>query len=105
MKVKPIEGNRNAWDQKQNRALVSLYNQMLDLQARGEKFVKSHLVKALAESLGRSKGSIECKLMNVSAIRQNLLKLPIVKGYKALDNYNHDLAEMVCTDNEVDYER
>ncbi len=105
MKVKPIQGNRNAWTPEHNRALVDLYNLMLATQEAGDKYIKAPMVRALAGDLGRSKGSIECKLMNVSAIRQNLLQLPIIKGYKALDNYNHDLAEMVCTDCGVDYER
>ncbi len=105
MKVKAIEGNRKLWTETDNRALVKLYNNMLTVQASDEKLVKAPLLRALAAELGRSQGSIECKCMNVSAIRQNLLGLPIVKGFKALDNYNHDLAEMVCADNDVEYLR
>lgn len=104
MKMKPIK-TRQAWTPEHNRELIDLYNKMLAFQLADEKYTKAPLVRALADAQGRTKGSIECKLMNVSAIRQNLLQLPIVKGYKALDNYNHDLADMVCNDNDVDYER
>lgn len=104
MKMKSIK-TRTPWTPENNRELIDLYNKMLAFQLSDEKYAKAPLVRALAASQGRTKGSIECKLMNVSAIRQNLLQLPIVKGYKALDNYNHDLAEMICNDNNVDYER
>jgi len=106
MKMKPLKkSQRKLWTPENNRELVDLYNKMLALQLSDTKYSKAPLVRALATTQGRSKGSIECKLMNVSAIRQNLLQLPIVKGYKALDNYNHDLAEMICNDNNVEYER
>lgn len=106
MKMKPLKkSQRKPWTAENNRELVDLYNEMIAFQLSGEKYSKAPLVRALAEKQERTKGSIECKLMNVSAIRQNLLKLPIVKGYKALDNYNHDLADMVCNDVDVDYIR
>lgn len=106
MKMKPLnKTQRKAWTPENNRELIDLYNSMLKLQEQGEKFNKAAMVRVLVENQERTKGSIECKLMNVSAIRQNLLQLPIVKGFKALDNYNHDLAEMVCSDLNIEYER
>lgn len=104
MKMKPVT-TRHPWTAENNRAVIDLYNKFLAFQVAGEKYQKAASVRALAESQGRTKGSVECKLMNISAIRQNLLSLEIVKGYKALDNYNHDLAEMVCLDLGFDYER
>ena len=103
MKMKPVT-TRKAWTPANNRAVITLYNKFLALQQSGEKYQKAASVRALAEKQDRTKGSVECKLMNISAIHQNLLQLPIVKGYKALDNYNHDLAVMVCADNGVEYE-
>jgi len=103
MKMKPVT-TRQAWTPAHNRAVITLYNKFLNFEKAGEKYQKAASVRALAESQGRTKGSVECKLMNISAIRQNLLSLPIVKGYKALNNYNHDLAQMVCDDLGFDYE-
>ena len=97
--------SRQPWTPAHNRAVVTLYMQFLHWQRTNIKYQKAKYVRALAEKQGRSHGSVEAKLMNVSAIRQNLLNLEIVTGYKALNNYAHDLAEMICNDNGVDYER
>ena len=96
---------RQPWTPADNRAVIDLYNKFLGWQQSGTKYQKAKHVRALAEKQSRSHGSVEAKLMNVSAVRQNLLKLEIVTGYKALNNYAHDLAEMICDDNGVDYER
>lgn len=95
---------RTPWTPAHNAEVVALYNQFLNWQQTGTKYQKAKHVRALAEKQGRSHGSIEAKLMNVSAIRQNLLNLPIVTGYKALDNYAHDLAELICKQEGFNYE-
>lgn len=94
MKMSKIT-NRKAWTDEDNAALVALYNRMYAMQESGEKYSKAPLVRALAADLERSKGSIECKLMNVSAVRVNVLGLGFVQGYKPLNNYNGDLVEAV----------
>ena len=104
MKMKPVT-KRQPWTTAHNRQIIELYNQFMNWQESGEPYQKAAHVRALSEKQGRSKGSIECKLMNISAIRQNVLNLPIVTGYKALDNYNYDLAEMVCSDLGFEFER
>jgi hypothetical protein len=104
MKMKPVT-KRVPWTPEHNRELVDLYNKFLQWQESGEPYQKAKHVRALAEKQGRTKGSIETKLMNVSAIRQNVLNLPIVTGYKALDNYNYDLAVMVCADHGYTFEK
>ena len=96
---------RQPWTPADNRAVIDLYNTFLSWQQSGTKYQKAKHVRALATSQGRSHGSVEAKLMNVSAVRQNLLQLEIVTGYKALNNYAHDLAEIICNDYGVDYER
>ena len=90
MKVKQIKGNRKAWTDEENMKVLALYFSFLDYQRNGEKYQKAAPVRAMAESLERSKGSIECKLMNISAIRAEH-NGEIVKGYKPLSNYNIDL--------------
>lgn len=89
MKMKPIQ-NRKAWTTDDNTYIVAMYMNMLDKQERGEKFVKSREVKIAMFDLDRTSGSIECKLMNISAIRQEQ-DLSIIKGYKALKNYQAEL--------------
>lgn len=96
---------RHAWTPEHDAQVIALYNQFLNWQQSGEKYQKAKHVRALAEQQGRTKGSIEAKLMNVSAVRQNLLSLPIVTGYKALDNYAHSLAELICKIEGFEYER
>lgn len=85
---------RKAWTKSDNIEIVNLYNAMLELQRTGTKYSKAPMVRAVAENQGRSKGSVECKLMNVSAIRQQA-GLDIVQGYKALSNYNKELVDVV----------
>ena len=104
--MKPLKiQKRQPWTPADNRAVINLYDQFLSWQQAGTKYQKAKHVRALATSQGRSHGSVEAKLMNVSAVYQNLLNLETVKGYKALNNYAHDLAEMICNDYGVDYER
>jgi len=81
---------RKAWTEQDNKNICELYSLFHLYQSMGTKYSKAPIVRQYAEEMKRSKGSIECKLMNISAIRQEL-SLDIVKGYKALSNYNKDL--------------
>ena len=92
MKVKQIQGNRRAWLPAERFEVIALYNKFLQKQTAGEKYQKAAPVRACAERLERSKGSIECKLMNISAIRE-AAGLPIVQGYKPLHNVEAALVE------------
>ena len=89
--MKPIKTTtRKNWTDDDNTYVVTLYIDMLDKQTNAIKFVKSREVKLAMFDLQRTSGSIECKLMNISAIRQEQ-DLPLVKGYKALKNYQKEL--------------
>ena len=55
---------------------------------------KSSIVKSFMAKFGRTKGSVETKLMNISASMQ-ALGLPVVTGYKPLANRSKGLDEMV----------
>lgn len=93
MKMKPVQ-KRIGWTDEHNQVIVAAYFGMLQKQINGVKFVKAHLVRELAEYMGRSKASVECKFMNISAIVAENGINP-VKGYKPLDNYNSDLVPLV----------
>lgn len=94
MKMKSLKGTtRRPWDAGEINQLLELYDAMLALQASGEKWQKAPLVRLTADLLGRSKGSIEAKLMNASAVRAEL-GLDVVKGYKPLANMQLLLREL-----------
>src|SRR5690606_19081549 len=68
---------------------------MLALQLNGQNFNKTQRTLALMERLdGRSKASVEYKFRNISAVMLEL-GWPTVPGYKALENYQLLLLEVV----------
>lgn len=102
-KIKPIKGNRKQWDNDQYKAVYMVYMSFLKNQRDGTAYQKAASVRELATKLERSKGSIECLMMNISAIHRDLLKLDYVTGYKPLENYSGKLANYVCTYNGFEY--
>lgn len=83
------------WSRLEVEACVADYLQMLALQLNGQAFNKSDRIQRLLGRLdGRSKGSVEYKFRNVSAVMQEL-GWPTVNGYKALANYQQLLLEVV----------
>jgi len=102
MKMNKIK-TRVQWTDSDNKKLYDLYLEMLTLENKNEKFNKSKMFRELGEKLGRSKSSCECKAMNCSAVRQNLLNMQIVTGLKPLNNYNHSLAKLICERHNVEY--
>ena len=116
-------GRGNGWSDDETTRLVKLYLHMLDLQkanklgrttnANPDHVSKATLVKAFMgdnearadlrskgislefpEQAGRTKGSVETKLMNISA-SMVALGLPTVTGYKALSNRSKGLDDVV----------
>jgi hypothetical protein len=97
-------GRGNGWTDHETRVLILLYFDMLRLQregklgrttkARPDLVSKSTLVKAFMADTGRTKGSVETKLMNISA-SMVALGLPTVTGYKALSNRSKGLDDAV----------
>lgn len=63
---------------------------MLALDLKGEAFVKAHRNEALQSLTGRSKGSIEFKHQNISAVMVRL-GLPWLRGYKPMSNFQEAL--------------
>lgn len=86
---------RRNWTDDEVKQACQLYQRMLSAQVAGEKFIKAPAVRALAEKLQRSKGSVEAKLMNVSGVRSNMGR-SFVKGYKPLTSYAKSMVGIVA---------
>lgn len=83
------------WSRLEVEACVADYLHMLALQLNGQRFNKSERILALMQRLdGRSKASVEYKFRNISAVMQQL-GWPTVNGYKALENYQLLLLDVV----------
>lgn len=95
-KPEPDEGLRGtAWVDEEIQLLVAEYLEMLHLEVAGKEFNKAARNRALRELLpGRTKGSVEFKHQNVSAVMVEL-GLPRVRGYKPAGPYQAALLEAV----------
>jgi hypothetical protein len=83
------------WSKLEVEAAVADYLEMLALELRGEPFNKAEHNRNLARVLnGRTRGSIERKHQNISAL---LIELgyPYIDGYKPLRNYQELLKDIV----------
>ena len=93
MNVKKVT-TRKAWNDNDVKQLLDVYSVFLTNQLNLIKYTKASKVRELALLQERSKGSIECKMMNVSAVLADLNQ-PWVNGYKPLSNYNKALKDQV----------
>ena len=91
------------WDAGETWGIVKLYEKLSILQQAGKlgrgkgKISKATLVRGFTEDTGRSRGSVEAKLMNVSAVVEGLLPLcnvELVTGYRPLPNLAKELREV-----------
>src|SRR5262249_21423990 len=83
------------WSEQEVRLLVADYFAMFQKELLGKRYSKAGHRKALAPKLaGRSKGSIEFKHQNVSAVLVGL-GLPYIEGYKPRGNFQALLAAEV----------
>ncbi len=97
-------GRGTGWTDHETSVLILLYFDMLRLQRDGrlaratkaspDNVSKASMVKAFMVKTGRTKGSVETKLMNISA-SMVALGLPTVTGYKALSNRSKGLDDAV----------
>lgn len=83
-----LEGT--AWSDVENDIIVADYFAMLAQEMAGHKPVKAQHNRALVELIGRSRGSIERKHMNISAVLERL-GLPRIKGYAPNANFQTSL--------------
>lgn len=83
------------WSEVEVQAIVADYFAMLDCELRGQAYSKADHRRQLEALLNnRSKGSIEFKHQNISAILLEL-GLPYIDGYKPLPNYQALLKKAV----------
>jgi hypothetical protein len=91
------------WTPLECEAVVASYFDMLRAEIRGERYTKADAVRALEATLQmRSKGSIERKLQNVSAILVELGH-QWIDGYKPLAHYQADLRRAVVGGLQTDH--
>jgi len=83
------------WTRGEVEATVAVYFKMLEWELRGEAFNKAEENRQLQQLLpGRSRGAIEFKLANISAVL-NEVGYPSIEGYKGRSNYQDLLSEVV----------
>ena len=86
--------NASSWSDFENDIIVAAYLAMLTEELSGRSYNKALNNRKVQEKLGRSAGSIEFKLCNVSAVCVGF-GLPIIKGYRPRYNFQMSLAEAV----------
>jgi hypothetical protein len=90
-----LESVGNAWGWIECELAVHSYLEMLDYELQGETYRKADFRNRLLERLPkRSKGSVEYKHQNISAILIDL-GYPYIAGYKPAFNYQRILREVV----------
>ena len=82
------------WTDREIDLIVADYFDMLGLELRGETFVKAQRNAALQELTGRSRGSIEFKHQNISAVLFRLC-MRWIDGYKPMANSQRALVDGV----------
>lgn len=86
----------NDWTDEELEASVIAYFGMLTKEMRGESFNKAEINRDLRASTlkNRSKGSIEFRMQNISAVLQGLCH-PIIKGYLPRGNVGTEVSERI----------
>ena len=82
------------WSDEENDLVVADYMAMLREELMGRRYVKAHHNQALRERIGRTKGSIEFKHQNVTAVMIALGE-PWIIGYKPAPNSQASLVDAV----------
>lgn len=82
------------WSNGEIDLIVADYFDMLGMELHGVSFVKAQRNAVLQEATGRSRGSIEFKHQNISAVLMQL-GLPWISGYKPMANFQKALLDGV----------
>ena len=82
------------WSAQELDAIVADYFDMLETERVGGSVVKARHNRALRNLIDRSRGSIEYKHQNISAVLAEL-GLSYIKGYKPMVNYQRALLEAI----------
>lgn len=83
------------WSDLENDAIVANYFSMLSDELAGSRYNKAAHNRALQDLIGRSKGSIEFKHQNISAVLKGLGETWI-SGYKPAFNFQMSLVDAVA---------
>ena len=89
-----MKAGGEVWDTNEIEIIVEDYLGMLKMELEGLKFNKAERNRTLQRRLGRTKGSIEYKHQNISAV-MSMLDLPFIWGYKPAVNYQARLYEVI----------
>lgn len=89
-----MSGDGSDWTAREIDLIVADYFDMLRMELRGEPFVKAQRNAALQELTRRSRGSIEFKHQNISAVLLRL-GMPWIEGYKPMANFQRALIDGV----------
>lgn len=82
------------WTSDELDCLLTAYFEMLALEQRRVSYVKTKFNGAVQEQTSRSKGSIEFKFANISAVLDDL-EMPYIRGYKPRFNYQKVMMDLV----------
>lgn len=82
------------WADDEVAVLVASYFEMLSLDLTGQSYNKSEYRRRVIASIGRSNGSVEFKLQNVSAVLDEI-GLPWIRGLKPRGHYQDSLVAVV----------
>lgn len=82
------------WTQSEIDLVVADYFDMLALEYAGQPFVKSERARSIQALTGRSKGSIEFKRQNISAVLDRL-GIPWLRGYLPRVNFQGALLDAI----------
>lgn len=82
------------WSTHEIEAIVADHLAMLQLELAGKAYSKAERNRALQQVIGRSRGSIEYKHQNISAVLAEF-GLPFIAGYKPARNYQRRLFEIM----------
>ncbi|RWK57469.1 DUF3883 domain-containing protein [Mesorhizobium sp.] len=82
------------WTDREIDFITADYFDMLTLELAGRSFVKAQRNAQLQELTGRSRGSIEFKHQNISAVLYRL-GMPWIAGYKPMANFQRALVDGV----------
>ena len=91
-----LEGvaERVDWSEAENDSVVLAYLDMLGRELRHEPYVKTETNRRVQEATGRSRGSVEFKFANVSAVL-NEMHHPYIRGYQPRSNFQDSLRDAV----------
>jgi len=82
------------WSPLEVESVVATYFEMLELELAGVAYVKKAFIRREIEVAGRSRGAVEFKFQNISAVLVER-NLPFIDGYKPSANFQTILAEAV----------